>query len=262
MGRFARYGLAFGSVALVVCLKLYFARFLGEGVPFLLFFGPVVLTASYAGKGPALAATVFSAAAANYFFVAPLHGLGVPAAGTIQTIVFVVEGVLISEFAARWRQSETEARLQTNLLRTTLLSIGDAVVATDAAGRVTLMNPVAEELTGFGQEEAEGKPLDNVFRIINEGTREIMANPLLRVLETGEIAGLANHTLLISRKGDEIPIDDSGAPIRGSDGVLAGAVLVFRNITERRNAAREIEEAARRLSSVLENIGDGFAILD
>ena len=262
MQRFARYGLAICSVSLVVCLKLYFLDFLGEGVPFLLFFGPLLLTANYAGKGPALLATVLSALASNYFFTPPLFAFGLTALGAVHVAVFLAEGLVIAEVSARRRESETEARLQRDLLRTTLLSIGDGVVATDAAGRVTLMNPVAESLLGYGQEEAEGKPLDSIFRIVNETSREMLANPVRAVLATDTVAGMANHKVLISRDGKEIPIDDSGAPIRGSDGVLAGAVLVFRDISERRTAEREAEESARRLSSVLENIGDGFAILD
>lgn len=258
----ARYGLAICSVSLVVCLKLYFLDLLGEGVPFLLFFGPILLTANYAGKGPALLATVLSALAANYFFTSPLFEFGFTALGAVHMAVFLVAGLVIAEVSARLRESEREACLQRDLLRTTLLSIGDAVVATDEAGLVTLMNPVAESLLGYEQEETEGKPLDSIFRIVNETSRETLANPVRAVLATGTVAGKANHKVLISRDGKEIPIDDSGAPIRGSDGVVAGAVLVFRDISERRTAEREAEESARRLSSVLENIGEGFAILD
>jgi len=262
MVRLRRYSVAIGSVALVLCLKLSARQFLGEGVPFLLFFGAILLSASYAGRGPAFLATILSAAVANYFFVVHVYGPSLVTPGAIQTTVFVLEGLVIAELIVRWRKSEAESHLQTELLRTTLLSIGDAVVATDAEGRVTLMNPVAEGLTGYGQEEAEGKPLDDVFRIMDETSRDVLANPIRAVLATGEPAGLANHTVLLSRDGTEIPIDDSGAPIRGPKGVLEGAVLVFRDITERRKAARELVESSRRLASVLENIGDGFAILD
>jgi PAS domain S-box-containing protein len=121
-------------------------------------------------------------------------------------------------------------------LRVTLASIGDAVIATDHEGRVTLMNPVAEALTGWIHVEALGKPVEDVFVIVNETSRQPAENPARRVLREGRITGLANRTVLISKAGGELPIDDSAAPIRGEDGRLMGAVMVFRDITERRRA--------------------------
>ena len=113
---------------------------------------------------------------------------------------------------------------------TTLSSIGDAVIATDTAGLVTFMNPVAQELTGWTLAEAAGRPVREVFRIVNEYTRVEVENPVSRVLESGLIVGLANHTLLVRKDGAEVPIDDSGAPIQTEDGTLLGVVLVFRDI--------------------------------
>ncbi len=119
-------------------------------------------------------------------------------------------------------------------LSTTLRSIGDAVIATDGDGRITLMNGVAESLTGWREPEACGKVLSDVFRIVNEQTREVVPSPVARVLETGGIVGLANHTILLARDGREIPIDDSGAPIRAAGSGVEGVVLVFRDVTERK----------------------------
>ncbi|MFQ6614763.1 MAG: PAS domain S-box protein [Fidelibacterota bacterium] len=119
-------------------------------------------------------------------------------------------------------------------LEVTLRSIGDAVIATDTKGRVTLINPVAEALTGWTEAEARGQPLTKVFPIINEKTRRKVANPARRVLREGLVVGLANHTLLIHRDGREIPIADSGAPIRNAKGKIIGVVLVFRDQTEER----------------------------
>jgi PAS domain S-box-containing protein len=99
------------------------------------------------------------------------------------------------------------------ILHATLYSIGDAVIATDKRGRVTLMNPVAEKLTGWKEREARGKALSTVFRIVNEETRRKVESPVARVLREGIVVGLANHTLLISRNGKEIPIAGAGAPI-------------------------------------------------
>jgi PAS domain S-box-containing protein len=131
-----------------------------------------------------------------------------------------------------------------DLLHTTLTSIGDAVISTDAAGKVTFMNGVAQKLTGWTQAEAEGRPLQNVLTIVNEETRQPVENPAEKALREGLIVGLANHTVLISRDGGERPIDDSAAPIRNSQGVVIGVVLVFRDVTERRRS----EEQLRRLN--------------
>ena len=111
-------------------------------------------------------------------------------------------------------------------------SIGDAVIATDGGGRVTFMNPVAESLTGWTEGDARGRPLDEVFSIFSEQTRAVVESPVSRVLREGGVVGLANHTLLRSKRGVEIPIDDSGAPIRNESGRILGVVLVFRDVTQ------------------------------
>jgi PAS domain S-box-containing protein len=131
-----------------------------------------------------------------------------------------------------------------DLLHTTLTSIGDAVVATDDAGRVTFMNGVAEQLTGWTEAQAQGRQLQDVLTLINEETRLTVDNPADRALREGVIVGLANHTVLISRAGVERPIDDSAAPIRNAQGKTIGVVLVFRDVTGRRQS----EEQLRRLN--------------
>jgi PAS domain S-box-containing protein len=149
-------------------------------------------------------------------------------------------------------------------LRTTLASIGDAVIATDESGRVRTMNPVAESLTGWSEAEARERPLDAVFRIVNESTRQAGENPVTRVLREGRITGLANHTVLLARDGRATPIDDSAAPIRTPEGRTIGAVLVFRDITARREVEREQalaldrEQAARRDAEAATRSKDEF----
>jgi PAS domain S-box-containing protein len=140
------------------------------------------------------------------------------------------------------KQLEAAAALRESEQRwaTTLLSIGDAVIATGNDGRITFMNAVAEGLTGWTLTEAAAKPVTEVFRIINELTREAVDNPVTNVLEKGMIVGLANHTVLLSRDGSEIPIDDSGAPIRDEGGSAMGVVLVFRDITDRKLQEKRI----------------------
>lgn len=135
--------------------------------------------------------------------------------------------------------------------RVTLASIGDAIIATDTEGRVSFMNEVAQSLTGWGEGEAAGRPLPEVFRIVNEFSRAAVDNPVTRVLKEGVVVGLANHTLLLAKDGREIPIDDSGAPIKDDRGRVLGAVLIFRDITERRRAEaaqRRSEARAKRLA--------------
>ena len=133
-----------------------------------------------------------------------------------------------------------EARNQQEHLRITLASIGDAVIATDAQGHINFMNPVAQSLTGWSDHEAAGKPLDQVFHIVNEDTRQTVESPVAKVMREGSIVGLANHTVLITHDGREIPIDDSGAPIYDENNDLMGVILVFRNITERKQNEQRI----------------------
>jgi len=128
-----------------------------------------------------------------------------------------------------------------NMLKTTLLSIGDGVISTDGEGKVKIINKVAEKLTGWLKEEAQGLPLDEVFNIINEKTRQKQENPVIKVLESGKIIELANHTSLISKNGTEIAIEDSAAPIINNDGKISGVVLVFRDFTDKKKK-REIVE--------------------
>jgi PAS domain S-box-containing protein len=123
-------------------------------------------------------------------------------------------------------------------LRTTLASIGDGVITCDQDGKVQLMNPVAQKLTGWLESQARNQPLDEVFPIVNEGTRQPVENPVTKVQRLNRIVGIANHTLLIRKDGSEIAIDDSGAPIRNEAGELTGIVMVFRDVTmERRTRA-------------------------
>lgn len=135
--------------------------------------------------------------------------------------------------------AEQSRRLAQEEIRMTLYSIGDGVITTNAQGCVTRLNPVAEKLTGFAEKDAAGKPLDQVFRIINEHSRKEVESPVERVLREGVVVGLANHTLLIGRDGVERPIADSGAPIRGEDQEVKGVVLVFRDQTSERALQRE-----------------------
>lgn len=137
---------------------------------------------------------------------------------------------------------------QREWLRVTLSSIGDAVIATDTAGRVVFLNPVAVTLTGWSPEDAKGRSATEIFHIVHEETRATVESPIERALREGEVVGLGNQTILLSKDGREIPIDDSSAPIRDETGTLRGAVLVFRDNTERRQAEAKREELLRKES--------------
>ena len=149
--------------------------------------------------------------------------------------------VLHRDFAQRHR-AETALRESEENLSTTLQSIGDAVLTTDTEGRITRMNPVAERLMGWSLAEAQGRPIGEVFRIVNEQTHVPAVIPIAKALSTGEVQGLANHTILIARDGTERAIADSAAPIRDLAGRVSGVVLVFHDTTAERQAEQKIRE--------------------
>lgn len=186
-----------------------------------------------------------SEASARAYKVAICTGVitGLAALGSIAGFLVLLRRHLV----ARARDAFVIAE-QAERLRTTLASIGDAVIATDSEGRITTMNAVAEELTGWSMAEALGQPLEVPFRIVNEETRKTVESPVARALREGVIVGLANHTILISKNGREWPIDDSAAPIRCAEGEIVGCVLVFRDITERKQSEMELRQLAADLS--------------
>jgi PAS domain S-box-containing protein len=152
------------------------------------------------------------------------------------------------------RQVEDALRQQSELLRITLASIGDAVITTDTEGRVTSLNPVAESLTGWTQQDAQGKPLDDVFRAFHEESGQPVVNPATKSLREGQVVGLANHAVLRARDGTERAVDDSAAPIKDPQGNVLGVVLIFRDVTEARRAV----EARLRLSAIVESSDDAI----
>ena len=167
-------------------------------------------------------------------------------------------------------QEETNKQLQqTNLtlqvseerLAVTLNSIGDAVIATDAQACVTLLNPLAEQLTGWTQVQAAGHPVDEIFHIVNKESRQPATIPVLETLEHGTIQGLANHTVLIARDGSECDIADSCAPIRDRDAQVIGAVLVFRNVTEEYAVQQTLRDSTALTQTILNTVADGIITL-
>jgi len=160
------------------------------------------------------------------------------------------------------RKLYQQLQLSQRHIKAILHSIGDALIATDRQGNITMMNPVAEQLTGWSQTEAVGKPIEQVFNIACEDTLEPITDFIPRILQEGQIVGLANHTVLRTKDGTHIPIDDSGAPIIAEDGSVQGAVIVFHDITKRRRWEQLLEYSSNRYQALLKALPDVIAVID
>ena len=241
-----RYLLA--VLAAVIAFVLLFIPGIGRAPEFVLFVA-VLISAWQGGVGAGiLTAAVIECLAAYTFYRAGTLFTSRRLVTLAELFAFSVALSLMMQalHAVRGRVEAGRRRLAA-----VLTSIGDAVIATDASGRVAFMNPVAESLCGWAGADAAGRPLEEVFHIVNEFTRRPAENPVRRVLAEGGVVGLANHTLLIGRDGTERPIDDSAAPIRDAVGEVDGVVLVFRDVTERRRYEAKLIEDARRKDEFL-----------
>ncbi len=186
-----------------------------------------------------------------------------PTGTALMMIIFIVCLALMAYGAGR-RASRAAASLgeQREWLRVTLSSIGDAVLATDTAGRITFFNPVAEKLTGWSKPEAIGRPIGEILRLINEKTRQPADDIVGSVLREGRIVALANHTAVLTREGREIPIEDSAAPIRDAAGSVAGVVLVFHDVTQKRRAQEALRLSEERFRNLFNSLIEGFCIIE
>ena len=169
--------------------------------------------------------------------------------------------VVATDITMRRRVEEALAKRE-KWFSATLASVGDAVIATDMNGVVTFMNPVAQSLTGWSLAEATGKSMDLVFNIVNKDTRRPVENPVKKVFRDGKAVGLADHTLLLSKDGKEFDIEDSAAPILTDSREGLGVVLVFRDITSKRQAEEETKRQKELLQLILESIADGVVVAD
>ncbi|HTX34021.1 MAG TPA: PAS domain S-box protein [Bryobacteraceae bacterium] len=258
-----RYGVAVASAAAAFLLRIALTPLIGPTeLGFAMALPAVLLAGWFGGLGPGALCVLISGFASAYYFAEPVGSFLINnQTDQISFVIYLVLGFGIvylgdSQRRAVERALRSESAEQTERQRfeTTLRSIGDAVVATDADGRVTFANRVALSLLRWPEPEISGRPLDEVFRIVNEETRATVESPVAGVLGGGGIVGLANHTVLIARDGTEVPIDDSAAPLLGSGDKMQGAVLVFRDITARRHA----EAASRLLASIVESSGDAI----
>jgi PAS domain S-box-containing protein len=249
--RLVAYGVAVLATGVSLVLRWPLWPVIGDHTPFMTFFPAVILSAYLGGLGPGLVATFVNAAAADFFLLKPHFSFEIQDPADILALgLFTLTGVVLSGLSESLHRSRRRSLASERRYAVTLASIGDAVIATDIQARVTFMNPAAEALTGWPRADAAGRPLAEVFSIVNEETRQPAENPAAKVLRLGTVVGLANHTALLARDGRQVPIDDSGAPIIDDRGDIAGVVLVFRDVTQRRQA--EETEAIRRANERLE----------
>jgi PAS domain S-box-containing protein len=256
------YFYAFAVLVAALVLRHLLWAAIEENLPFITVFGAVAVAVWLGGWSVGLAAAFLGYFGTGLLFAAEgtsavFGHLG----GIVGLLAYVLTCSIIIGFGEAMARAQARAHARGELLRVTLHSIGDAVVTTDVDGRVTSMNAVAEALTGWTSSEGVGQRLDVVFRIIDEATRKRVENPVSRALRDGVIVGLANHTVLVTKSGDECPIDDSAAPITDEHGRLAGCVLVFRDVSAERRVQRERAaqlHTARVLASIIESSDDAI----
>src|SRR3989338_3107461 len=227
-----RYIFTFVITVIMVLLKYLFLH--PFETPYLLVFSAVIVSSLYAGLAAGLFSTLLTAILVNYLFFPPQYEIKINNWTILHTVLYVSEGVIISFLVETERTLRKKIYAQAQHFQVTLASIGDAVVLTDVKGNVTFMNKVAEYLTGWANNDAIGIKLESVFNIINEKTGKKAQNPVKKAILKNKIVGLENHTVLVKKNGNQITIDDSAAPICDPGGHLIGAVLIFRDITQRR----------------------------
>jgi PAS domain S-box-containing protein len=261
-----RYGVAVASMFAATVLRLVLNPVLANRFPFATVFFGVLLSAWFGGFGPALLASALGGIFSAWFLLPPQYTLIVQGSENQLGLVlyFAVSiglafiGGAMHAARRRAEANAVEAGAQREQFRVTFESIGDAVITTDMRGRLTSMNSVAVELTGWSADGAIGRPLEEVFRIINEQTGAAATNPVDTVLAEGRMVGLANHTVLIARNGSARPIDDSAAPIRNREGAVVGVVLVFRDVTESRRANERLRDSEKELGDFFDNANVGL----
>ena len=255
------YALGLVAVVLAVLLRWALDPLMGEALPLVTLFGAVAAAVWLGGYRVAVPVTIIGYVACHYLFIAPRGGFDLSRPNIVGLVAYIFTCTLIIIFGEAAQIAETRAHQRRELFRVTLRSIGDAVITTDTSGCITDLNEVAESLTGWSHNDAIGQSLDRVFNIVNEVTRQPVENPAIRALREGIVVGLANHTVLIRKDGQECPIDDSAAPIRNEFGFVSGCVLIFRDVTAQRlierNKASQLL-TARLLASIVESSTDAI----
>jgi PAS domain S-box-containing protein len=235
----------------------------GSTTPHLLLAAAVIVGAWHGGFGPGLTATAVAVLAGVHLQLSILHTLDLWRPDVIAPLAgLVAVGVVACLLANRARQSRARLDAERQALEMTLLSIGDGIIVTDEDSQITFLNPVAEQLTGWSAGDARGQHVDSVFDVLDERTRARIESPIKQVLHEAAPRDTSAARVLVSRDGKEYPIDDGAAPMRDQRGRLSGAVLVFRDVTERRAVERALTERETRMRHVLESISDAFLSFD
>jgi PAS domain S-box-containing protein len=256
------YAIGIVAVTVAVLLRWVLDPLMGDSLPLVTLFGAVAAAVWLGGYRVAIPVALIGYAACHYLFIQPRGHFDVSdVANLVGLVAYVFTCSLIIVFGEAARVSKRRVTEQREVFRVTLRSIGDAVLTTDTEGRITYINEVAESLTGWSHTEALGQPLERVFQIVNEVTRKSVESPATRALRQGVVVGLANHTVLIKKDGNECPIDDSAAPIRNEQGYVSGCVLIFRDVTAQRLIERDKADqlhTARLLASIVESSNDAI----
>ena len=247
------YLVTVGVVGVALVVRWLVNPWLQDFHPYVTFYVAVAISAWLGGMRAALVATALGFVLAWYCFVPTRLSFELrETQHAVGLFMYLMVCFSLAGFAEAMGRAQRRAEIRRELLRITLASIGDAVITTDSEGRVTSLNAVAATLTGLTENDALGRPLDEIFHILNEETRQPAESPVQRVLADGRVCGLANHTVLISKDGTEWPIADSAAPIRDATGEVLGVVMVFRDVTEERRAARQIADSESRKAAILQ----------
>lgn len=250
------------AVAVAVLLRWVLDPLMGDALPLVTLFGAVAAAVWLGGYRVAIPAALLGYVACHFLFIQPRGEFAVTdTANLVGLIAYLFTCILIIVFGEAARIAHSRATASREVFRVTLRSIGDAVITTDTEGRITYLNEVGESLTGWSHQDALGQPLERVFQIVNEVTRQPVQNPATRALREGVVVGLANHTVLIQKGGKECPIDDSAAPIRNEQGHVSGCVLIFRDVTSQRMVQRQKANqlhTARLLASIVESSNDAI----
>jgi PAS domain S-box-containing protein len=265
LGIVQRYAIALVAVAIGLLVRLAVEPLWQARFPYITLVPTIMVSAWLGGFGPGLFSTLLSALGAA-FWVLPARSLRITDPSEIAGLaVFAFVGLVISALNEAWQRGTMAVVASEQRLAVTFASIGDAVVTTDGSGNVSDMNTIAERLSGWSSQDAIGRPIEEVIVFVSEETGTALPSPVRQVLQSGQAMSLASGTLLVARHGQRIPIDDSVAPIRLGEEETVGAVLVFRDITTRRQLEIERESQhriARELAAIVETSDDAIVSKD
>jgi PAS domain S-box-containing protein len=251
------YFLAIAASLATLIFRLSIGFTIGDDPALVLWIIPIMLSAAIGGLGPGLVATALAALTTNYVLLPPAYAFSSTAGlQSIQWVSLIIAGALVSVLSEGLHRARRRAEASRQLQSITLASIGDAVITTDTHGRITFLNSEAERLTGWSSNMAVGQPLAAVFRSIMAHTRIPIDDPATTVLHTGTALEIANHTLLITRDGGELPISTNVAPIKADDGTVQGVVLTFRDLSGQHQAMAALQASEEQFRLIVEGAQD------